>query len=52
MQHEPLTDDDIRQKYLDNARFGGWSAERAEAVAQALDRIVEGGGVDLAAARG
>jgi 2-methylcitrate dehydratase PrpD len=50
-QHEPLTDENIRQKYLDNARFGGWPEERAVAVAHALDRIVEGGAVDLAQAR-
>ncbi len=50
-QHEPLTDADIRQKYLDNARFGGWPEERATAVADALDRMVEGGAVELAQAR-
>ncbi len=50
-QHEPLTDAEIRQKFLDNARFGGWSEERARAVAGALDRVVEGGAVDLKEAR-
>jgi 2-methylcitrate dehydratase PrpD len=50
-QHEPLTDEDILQKYLDNARFGGWPAERARAVAGAIDRLVEGGAVDLSQAR-
>jgi 2-methylcitrate dehydratase PrpD len=51
-QHEPLTNREIRQKFLDNARFGGWSEERAEAVAKALDGIVAGGAVDLSEARG
>jgi 2-methylcitrate dehydratase PrpD len=51
-QHEPLTDHDIRQKFIDNARFGGWSAERAAAVATAIDRLVGGGPVELAEARG
>jgi hypothetical protein len=51
-QHEPLTDDDIRQKFLDNARFGGWSETQANAVATAIDRIMEGAPVELGAARG
>jgi 2-methylcitrate dehydratase PrpD len=51
-QHEPLTDEDIRQKFLDNARFGGWSEERARTVAKAIDRIVQGGAVDLSEAGG
>jgi 2-methylcitrate dehydratase PrpD len=51
-QHEPLTDAEIRQKFVDNARFGGWSEKRAAAVASAIDRVVEGGAVDLREARG
>jgi 2-methylcitrate dehydratase PrpD len=51
-QHEPLTDQDIRDKFLDNARFGGWSEDKAKAVAAAIDRIVAGGAVELEAARG
>jgi 2-methylcitrate dehydratase PrpD len=51
-QHEPLTDDDIRQKFLDNARFGGWSDAKADSVARALDQIIAGGPVDLSEARG
>jgi 2-methylcitrate dehydratase PrpD len=51
-QHEPLTDRDIRQKFLDNARFGGWPEARANAVAKALDTIIAGGAVDLSEARG
>jgi 2-methylcitrate dehydratase PrpD len=50
-QHEPLSDDDIRQKFLDNARFGGWPQGRALAVIEALDGIVRGGPIDLSAAR-
>ena len=51
-QHEPLTDDDIRQKFLDNARFGGWSEVQAKAVAEGIERIAKGGAVDLSGARG
>lgn len=49
--HEPLTDDEILTKYCDNARFGGWNAERARALAAALERIAAGGKVELADAR-
>jgi len=51
-QHEPLTDAEIRQKFVDNARFGGWSEKQTVAVASAIDRVVEGGAVDLREARG
>lgn len=51
-QHEPLTDDDIRRKFLDNARFGGWSEDKARSVAAAIDRLVEGGAVEFGEARG
>jgi 2-methylcitrate dehydratase PrpD len=51
-QHEPLTDEDILQKFLDNARFGGWSEAQARTLAKAIGRIVEGGPVELGAARG
>lgn len=50
-QHEPLTDEDIHQKFLDNARFGGWPEEKAKSVASALNRIVAGGAVNLGEAR-
>jgi 2-methylcitrate dehydratase PrpD len=49
--HEPLSDDEILTKYGDNARFGGWNAERARALAAALTRIAAGGQVELADAR-
>jgi 2-methylcitrate dehydratase PrpD len=51
-QHEPLTDENIRQKFLDNARFGGWSEDRATTIAKAIDRIVQGDPVNLSEARG
>ena len=50
--HEPLTGAEIIAKFRDNARFGGWDEYRAERLLSALDRIVKGGAVDLAAARG
>jgi 2-methylcitrate dehydratase PrpD len=50
--HDPLSADEILAKFRDNARFGGWSLERAQAVAAAIDRIMAGAGVDLQAARG
>lgn len=48
---EPLSDGEIRAKFLDNARFGGWPDRRAETVLAALSAIAGGGAVDLAAAR-
>jgi len=50
--HEPLTTEEIRAKFYDNTRFGGWDDERAKAVAAALRQISEGGQVELADARG
>lgn len=49
---EPLGEDEIRQKFLDNARFGGWSDDQARTFAQAVERVVAGGTVDLTNARG
>jgi 2-methylcitrate dehydratase PrpD len=49
--HEPLTAADILAKFHDNARFGGWTRSRAETLEKALNRIAEGGGVDLRPAR-
>jgi 2-methylcitrate dehydratase PrpD len=48
--HEPLTAAEIVAKFQDNARFGGWNDYRAERLVSALDRIVQGGAVDLAVA--
>ena len=50
--HEPLSDAEIFQKFLDNARFGGCSESRARAVAAAIDHLVSGEPVDLGPARG
>jgi 2-methylcitrate dehydratase PrpD len=50
--HEPLTDDEIRAKFLDNLAFGGFDAARSARLAEALDRIVAGAATDLSVARG
>jgi 2-methylcitrate dehydratase PrpD len=50
--HDPLSESDIRAKFRDNARFGGWSAQRMDEVAAAIDRIMAGGKVELHQARG
>jgi 2-methylcitrate dehydratase PrpD len=49
--HEPLTQGDIEQKFLLNARHGGWSDERADTVL-AMTRRLFHGAVDLAPLRG
>jgi 2-methylcitrate dehydratase PrpD len=49
--HEPLTDDEIKSKFLDNLEFGGWNARRATRLIETLDRIVAGAKVDLTDAR-
>jgi 2-methylcitrate dehydratase PrpD len=49
---EPLSEADILAKFYDNAQFGGWPREKAEAFAAALDRIAAGGPADLSIARG
>ncbi len=48
---EPLTRADIEQKFLLNARHGGWSAERAVAVLASTRRFFHGP-VELAPLRG
>ena len=50
--HEPLTAGEIAAKFHDNARFGGWSGQRAGKLAEALEAIVRGDTVNLAIARG
>ncbi len=50
--HEPLSMDEILAKYRDNARFGGWAAERTAQLLNALLAIIDGGHIDLAVARG
>ena len=49
--HEPLTDDEIRSKFLANLEFGGWDARRSNRLTEAIDRIVAGAEVDLTEAR-
>src|SRR5215203_6274057 len=49
--HEPLTRQDIEDKFALNAKHGGWSAERATQ-AQALMRTFYDSPVDLRALRG
>jgi 2-methylcitrate dehydratase PrpD len=48
---EPLTDVEIRAKFLDNLRFGGWDARRSTRLTEAIDRIVAGTTIDLSVAR-
>jgi 2-methylcitrate dehydratase PrpD len=50
--HDPLSANEVLAKFRDNARFGGWSEERAQAVAAAIDRIIAGAKVELEQARG
>jgi len=50
--HEPLTRAEILAKFQDNARFGGWSRSRSDELASAVDKIAQGGPVDLTVARG
>jgi 2-methylcitrate dehydratase PrpD len=49
--HEPLSDDEIRTKFLDNLAFGGWDAQRSQQLSRAIDGIVAGARTDLSAAR-
>jgi len=48
---EPLTRADIEEKFLLNAGYGGWSAQRAAAVLKLIGRLFEGP-VNLAPLRG
>src|SRR5690242_7686112 len=49
--HEPLSRADIEQKFLLNARHGGWSGERAKAALQSIAGLFEGV-VELSGLRG
>jgi 2-methylcitrate dehydratase PrpD len=49
--HEPLTRADIEEKFLLNARHGGWSEERAKG-ALAMMRTLYDKRIDLKALRG
>jgi 2-methylcitrate dehydratase PrpD len=45
--HEPLTDDEIKSKFLENLKFGGLDTRRSTRLTEAIDRIVAGAKVDL-----
>ena len=49
--HEPLTRVDIEDKFLLNARHGGWDDARAKATLKSLAKFYEGR-IDLSALRG
>jgi 2-methylcitrate dehydratase PrpD len=49
--HEPLTPADIEEKFVLNARHGGWDAQRS-ARALALLRTLYSGRIDLSSLRG
>lgn len=50
--HDPIPPAEIIEKFRDNARFGGWTDQRAAELISAVDRIVAGGGApDLKGAR-
>jgi 2-methylcitrate dehydratase PrpD len=49
--HEPLTRKDVEEKFMLNARHGGWDATRAEGVLQSL-RTFYDGKIDLKGLRG
>lgn len=49
--HEPLSDDELQAKFEANMRFGGMAAGKIDALKAAIDDIVQGGRVDLSAAR-
>jgi 2-methylcitrate dehydratase PrpD len=48
---EPLGDDELREKFDANLRFGGFDAGQVTALRAALQAILEGGKVDLSVAR-
>lgn len=49
--HEPLPDTELRAKFEANLRFGGFSDVAIRTLRAALDRIADGGDVDLSPAR-
>jgi 2-methylcitrate dehydratase PrpD len=49
--HEPLGTEEILAKFRDNASFGKFSRENTDALVAALNRIAEGGSIDLKAGR-
>jgi 2-methylcitrate dehydratase PrpD len=49
--HEPLTRDEIEQKFLRNCEFGGWARERAVRFLQSVPKFFDGP-LDLSLLRG
>src|SRR4029077_9449511 len=49
--HEPLTHQDIADKFVLNARHGGWDEARAKSALKLLGKLYEGR-IDLTALRG
>jgi len=49
--NEPLTRDDIQDKFMLNAKHGGWDASRAKAALASLARLYDGP-IDLSGLRG
>jgi 2-methylcitrate dehydratase PrpD len=49
--HEPLTRQDVEEKFMLNARHGGWDAKRAKAALELMRRLYDGR-VDLKDLRG
>ena len=49
--HEPLSRDDIEEKFMLNVRHGGWDQKRAVAAIARLAKLYEGK-IDLAFLRG
>jgi 2-methylcitrate dehydratase PrpD len=49
--HEPLTRGDIEEKFVLNARHGGWDTTRAQQALAQLRRVYDGG-IDLSLLRG
>jgi 2-methylcitrate dehydratase PrpD/enoyl-[acyl-carrier-protein] reductase (NADH) len=39
--NEPMPDQELERKFLDNALHGGWSRERAQAIAGGLDQLFD-----------
>ena len=48
---EPLDPEELRQKFEDNLRFGGFDEARIDALRAALEAIVAGSNANLSAAR-
>jgi len=49
--HEPLSDAEIRAKFAANCAFGGFGAGQSSRLLAALERLAEGGPLDLSEAR-